>query len=242
MPTVKDGSRKTKRKGKVQKYLCRDCGRRFSGLPKLKGHHAPTGVMADGLSLASKGMSLSDVSEELRRTGHHFHPSAIYRWATKCGPLMGAYTKKFSPWTGFKWHCDEICYKILGEKAYLFMVLDYSTRFVLAGMVSPKKFGAKPLRMFKRAAAWAGVTSWVFVVDGLSAFVGPAKKAFWRNARRRFVHVAEIHSHNTYNVPESVNGDIKPLLHRRGGFKIMKFTAYRVGHPVLLQAARSAGR
>ena len=62
--------------------------------------------MADGLSLASKGMSLSDVSGELRRKGHHFHPSTIYRWAAKCGPLMKAHAKKFSPWTGFKWHCD----------------------------------------------------------------------------------------------------------------------------------------
>ena len=53
---VKDGPRRTKRKGKVQKYLCRKCNRRLSGLRKLKGHHAPTGVMADGLSLASKGM------------------------------------------------------------------------------------------------------------------------------------------------------------------------------------------
>ena len=225
---VKDGPRKTEWKGKVQKYLCRDCGRRFSGLRKLKGHHAPTGVMADGLSLASKGMSMSDVVQELARRGHHFHPSTIYRWAAKCGPLMDAYTKKFSPWAGFKWHCDEIRHKILGEKAYLFMVMDYSTRFVPAGMASPKKFGAKPLRMFKRAASWAGVAPWVFVTDGLSDFVGQAKKAFWRNVGRLFVHVAEIHSHNAYNVQESLNRDIKPL-RRRGGFKIMNSPLIALG-------------
>ena len=71
---------------------------------------------------------------------------------------------------------------MLGKEAYLFMVMDYSTRFVLASMPSPKKLRAKSLRMFKRAASWAGVTPWVFVTNGLSAFVGPAKKAFWRNA------------------------------------------------------------
>ena len=75
-----------------------------------------------------------------------------------------------------------------------------SARFVLTGMVSPKKFGAKPLRMFKRTALWAGVAPWIFVTDGLSAFVGPAKKAFWRNTGRRFVHAAEIHppTHATF--------------------------------------------
>ena len=38
------------------------------------------------------------------------------------------------------------------------------------------------------------------------------------------MHVAEIHPHNKFshnNVQESLNGDIKPLLRRRGGFKIM---------------------
>ena len=226
---VRDGHRWTKRKGKVQKYLCRKCNRRFSGLRRLKGHHAPTGAMADGLSLASKGMSMSDVVQEIAREGHHFHPSTIYRWAAKCGPLMDAHAKKFSPWAGFKWHCDEIRHKILGEKAYLFMVMDYSARFVVANMSSPKKLGAKPLRMFKRAASWAGVTPWVCVTDGLSAFVRSAKKAFWRNAGRRFVHVAEIHAHNVYNVQESLNGDIKPLLRRRGGFKIMNSPLIALG-------------
>ena len=226
---VKDGLRKTERKGKVQKYLCRDCGRRFSGLRKLKGHHASTVVMADGLSLASKGMSMSDVVQEIARKGHHFHPSTIYQRAAKCGPLMDAHAKKFSPWAGFKWHCDEICHKILGEKAYLFMVMDYSAMFVPAGMASPKKFGAKSLRMFRRAASWADVTPWVFVTDGLSDFVGPAKKAFWRNAGRRFVRVAETHAHIAYNVQEILNGDIKPLPRRRGGFKIMNSPLIALG-------------
>ena len=85
------------------------------------------------------------------------------------------------------------------------------------------------MRVFKRAAAWAGVTPWVLVTDGLSAFVGPAKKAFWRNAGRRFVYVAEMHSHNAYNVQESPNGDIKPLLRRRGGFKIQNSPLIALG-------------
>ena len=226
---VKDGPRKTKRKGKVQKYLCRTCNRRFSGLRKLKGYHASIQIMADGLSLASKRMPLSDVASELRRKGYHFHPSTIYRWVAKCGPLMDAHTKKLSPWASFKWHCDEIYYKVLGKEAYLFMVMDYSTRFVVANMSSPKKLGAKPLRMFKRAVRWTGVTPWVFVTDGLSSFVGPAQKAFWRSAECLFVHVAEIHSHNVYNVQESLNGDIKPLLRRRGGFKILNSPLIALG-------------
>ncbi len=42
--------------------------------------------------------------------------------------------------------------------------------------------------------------------------------------RRCFVHIAEIHAQNEFNhnnVQESLNGDIKPLLCRRGGFKMI---------------------
>ena len=102
---VRDGRRNTRRKGAVQKYPCRRCDKRFSGLRKLKGRHASIGVMADGLSRASKGMPLSKAAMETGRKGRHFHPSAIYRRAAKRGPLTDMHAKKFRPWAGFKRHC-----------------------------------------------------------------------------------------------------------------------------------------
>lgn len=90
-------------------------------------------------------------------------------------------------------------------------------------MVSPKKFGARPLHMFRRAARLTGVTPWVFVTDGLNAFAVPARKALRRSAGL-FVHIAEIHAQNEFNhntIQESLNGEIKSLLRRSGGFKIM---------------------
>ena len=116
-----------------------------------------------------------------------------------------------------------------------------SARFVPAGMASPKKFGAKPLRTFKRAAFWTGVAPWVFVTGGLSAFVGPAKKAFWRNTGRRFVHAAEIHPPTYASFRRAPTGASSRCSAARR-LQDTEFTAYRVGHTVLLQAARSAGR
>ena len=109
---------------------------------------------------------------------------------------------------------------ILGSEAFLFAVMDYSTRFILSSMTSPVKLGVKPLSMFREAAS---IVPWVFVTDGLDEFVKPAKKAFWRRKGRRFIHVAEIHANNEFNhnnVQESLNGELKPLLTKRGGFKL----------------------
>ena len=196
---VQDGTRDTKRKGRVQKYLCRICGRRFSGILGLKRRHASSEVIADALSLASKGMSLSKITGELARKGLYFDRSTIYRWVAWYGPLMERHTLKFRPWTGYRWHCDELRFLIFGSEAFLFAVMDYSTRFVLSSTISPEKFGAKPLGMFMNAAERAGCVPWVFVTDGLKDFIKPVRKAFWCRKGRRLVHVADIHMQNEFN-------------------------------------------
>ena len=220
---VRDGHRSTKRKGKVQRYLCVDCGRRCSGLPGMRRRHAPAAAIADAMSLLSKGMSLARAADELSRHGHTFHRSTIYRWAARYGPMMEGYAGKIRPWTGYRWHCDEVYFRMLGNGAYLFTVMDYSTRFVLSYMVSPVKMGADPLEMFNEAARRAGTVPWVFVTDGLDVFPGAAKKAFWRRAGRRLVHAVEVHMRNEFNhnnVHESLNGELRPLILKRGGYKV----------------------
>ena len=129
------------------------------------------------------------------------------------GPLMEGYAGKTSPWTGYRWHCDVVYCMILGNGAYLFTVMDYSTRFVLPYMMSPVKMGAEPLEMFREAARRTSTAPWVFVTDGLDVFPEAAKKAFWRRAGRRLVHVIEVHTRNEFNhnnAHERLNGDMTP--------------------------------
>lgn len=229
---VRDGVRYTKRKGPIQKYLCKRCDRRFSGLPKLKKYHTIPEVISDALSLVSKGMSLKDVTDEMSRKGYRYHRSTIHRWTVACCPLMNKYVVKFRPNTGYKWNCDEICFRMLGGNSYLFAVMDNSSRFILSHMISPVKFGVKPLNMFREAAYRAGASPRVFITDGLHDFCKPVKKAFGCSAGRRLVHVREIHIRNEFNhnnIQESFNGTIKPLISKRGGCK--------TSNPVIMQMA-----
>ena len=103
---VRDGRRPTKRKGLVQKHLCRGCGTRFSGLPGLKGRHASPGVIADALSQVSKGTSLAKVANELSRKGNDFSRSTIHRWAVAYGRLMAARAKECRPQVGYGRRCE----------------------------------------------------------------------------------------------------------------------------------------
>ncbi len=102
--------------------------------------------------------------------------------------------------------------------------MDYSARFILSCMVSPVMVGAEPLGMFREAARRAGTVPWVFVTDGPDVFPGAARKAFWRRAGRRLVHAVEAHMRNEFNhnnVHERLNGELKPLIRKRGGYKVV---------------------
>ena len=136
---------------------------------------------------------------------------------------MEGYACNIRPWAGYRWHCDEVYCRIMGSGAYLFTVMDHSTRFVLSYMVSPVKMGADPLEMFREAARRADTVPWVFVTDGLDVFPEAARKAFWHRAGRRLVHAVEVHIRNEFNhnnVHESLNGELKPLIRKRGGYKV----------------------
>ena len=50
-----------------------------------------------------------------------------------------------------------------------------------------------------------------------------AGKAFWRRAGRRLVHAVEAHMRNEFNhnnVLQRLNGELKPLIRKRGGYKV----------------------
>ena len=91
---ARDGRRPAKRKGPVQKYMCRGCGRRFSALPRLKGRHAPSGTIADALSQVSNGMSLAKAANELSRKREPFWPQ---RNTKSLRSSMDKYPKQATP-------------------------------------------------------------------------------------------------------------------------------------------------
>ena len=113
---------------------------------------------------------------------------------------------------GRKWHCDEVFHKILGEDRWLFAVMDSATRYILAWDESDTKSGYKPLPLFLAAHKLAGLDPWIFVADGLAAFVKAAPKTFRGREGFRLLHMRDIHLRNifnTSNIYERLNGEFK---------------------------------
>ena len=52
---------------------------------------------------------------------------------------MSEYSKSIRPWTGYRWHCDEIYLRIRGQQRWLFAVMDSFSRIILAYGISHTK-------------------------------------------------------------------------------------------------------
>ena len=120
--------------------------------------------------------------------------------------------------------------------------MDGKTRYILSHDASDGMQGYKPLPLFGEARRVAGVDPWIFVTDGLEAFIKAASKAFRRRKGFRLLHIRDIHLHNifnTNNLYERLNGEFKDRIKTARGFnrKLDKKTDHKLGNgcPALLR-------
>ena len=130
---VRDGRLATKRKGDVQRYLCRDCGKRRAGLPGLGRRHASAATISDAISPVSKVVSPERVAGEVS-------PGAAPD--STAPPYAGGWQRTAPSWrgapgrpahgrgTGGTAARSASRYRVDG--AYPFTVMDRSTRFDLS--------------------------------------------------------------------------------------------------------------
>lgn len=221
---VRNGSRRCGRKGPVQRYRCRACGRTFSGIDGFAGRHFDAAVIVEALSLVSIRMSAGEAGRHMRLRGAYVRQTTISLWARDYSRLMSGYSDTLRVDAGHQWHVDELFVKVFGSPSYLFGVMDGASRFVLSYEMSRVKQGCDPTGLFASAAARALRLPRILVSDGLAEFCKPAKRVFYRAAGPVFVHIREIHIQNIFNqnnLYESLNGEFEGRLKCTRGIKSM---------------------
>ena len=220
--SMRYGKRKCVRKKPVQRYLCKSCGKTFSGIDGFVGRHFDTDVIIRALSMAAAKMSPDEARGQLKLEGIKINASTIHRWADCYSSMMCKYGDTLRVDAGYRWHIDEIFFKVRKKDRYLFTVIDGATRFILSYEISPLKQGFKRAGLFAAAASRTLRLPRVLVTDGLPDFIKPAKKIFYRNWGPRFVHIREIHLQNLFNqnnLYERLNGTFSDRFKCTRGFK-----------------------
>ena len=110
---VRHGKRKCERKSPTQRYMCKSCGKTFSGIDGFVGRHFDIDVIIKTLSMVGAKMSPDEAREQLKLKGIKINASTIHRWADCYSNMMCRYASTLRVDAGYRWHVDEIFFKAL---------------------------------------------------------------------------------------------------------------------------------
>ncbi len=198
--------------GDIQRFTCRDCGKRFTKNLGFESMKASPEAITGALQLYFSGESLRNTMRFLQLQGVSVRsPQTVLNWITKYVGLMGRYLDQIRPDLSGTWRADELYIKVKGNLRYLFAMMDDQTRWLIAQEVADTKDRHDARGLFHMSAEIAGKRPRVLITDGLHSYSQAWKKEFRTLDSDRTIHVRDIsfkgHIHN--NKMERLNGEIR---------------------------------
>ena len=227
---VKDAIRHNKR-GDIQRYLCKSCGKRFSvniGFEKMK---ATPQVITSAMQLYFTGESFRNVQKFFKLQGVTVDHSTVLRWVKKYVRLMQSYVEKIKPNVSDTWRADELYIKVKGDMKYLFAMMDDETRFLIAQELAETKEKHDARVLFFRAKRLMGKQPKTLITDGLPSYSVACEQVFEGTQHiRKITFNGKCHNNNKM---ERVNGEIRDREKTMRGLKQKRttvLTGYQLYH------------
>jgi len=213
---IKRGFRKTQ-KGRVRRYFCKDCKRKFvvnNGFEKMKANPQ---VITVSLDLYFKGISMRSIVDHLKQFYNvEVSHVAIYKWIKKYVKIMKDYVDHLAPKVSGIWHSDECTLNIRNldnheHLRWMWNVMDNNTRFWLASQITEKREIVDARQVLAEAHNLAKIKPMAVVTDGLRAYQDAIKKEFFtlENPRTQHVRVPNIRNRSNNNMVERLHGTIR---------------------------------
>lgn len=162
--------------GKVQRYYCKKCNKRFnyrSGLEGLKGEAL---AVVLGLDLYFRGLGLRQISQHLDSVyGVKVSHTTIHGWIKRYVNLVSMISESIKVEIGTRWHCDETKLKVKGRHIILWSVLDGETKMLLAQHISQKRDVEEARKVLEGALEKAPTPPLEVVTDGFQAYTEAIK-------------------------------------------------------------------
>jgi len=150
----KNGKRKTENRGLIQRYLCNNCGYRFThdeGFFRMRNH--PNKITC-AIDLFYKGVSTRKVQEHFQAFyPHNSSHKSIYKWIIKYSKMISKYTDKLKLVVGSELQVDEQEHHRLGNKNWFIDAIDTETRFMVSSGFYNKR-GSQEIKVVLRIAKY----------------------------------------------------------------------------------------
>jgi transposase-like protein len=163
---VGSGKRFTK-SGQKQRYLCKDCNRKFiehKDFERYKGNEKTTSLILD---LYFKGISLRGIKDHLKQFyGLSLDHSNILRRIQKFSVIINDYVKTLKPEVADIWNHDEMKIQAGGKWLWLWNTMDKETKFLIMTQLSQTAMTHESNRFFKSVKEQAKVEPMYLITDG----------------------------------------------------------------------------
>lgn len=197
------------RKGNIQYYLCRDCGRAFAGNNALEGMKYPPDQIAEAMSLFYSGLSIDAIRRELDNI-YHVYPSdsTVYEWVVRFTKVAVSEAKFSNLKVGSVWIADETVLKIdEGKDVWFWDIIDDETRFLLASHMSTTRSTKDAEALMQKAWERARKVPRIIYTDKLAAYLDGIELTFGADTKHKQGNPFEVGSSN--NLIERFHGTIK---------------------------------
>jgi transposase-like protein len=207
----KDGKRKTKNRGKIQRYKCKNCELRFvldDGFYRMRNHEKKISLCMD---LYYNGMSFRKIQEHLKAFyPKNCHYSTAYRWIVKYSMMISNLTDNLQVKSGVELQSDEMEYhrRISKyeegiEQNWFVDVMDTTTRFMVSSGYMRSRTIDSMVKVLKRGKFATQEQVKIITTDGLRGYPKMLKKSFglkthW-NHKSPIVHNVVIASERGFN-------------------------------------------
>lgn len=171
--TIKFGTHTDTVGNEIQRYFCKDCGRKFvpDTLPKMQ---TPAYQIAAALRMYYGGMSLDAIQGCIKQEfGNSVAESTIYYWIIRFTREAIEQGKEFRPKVGDVWIADETGIDVHGNKRAIWFwdIIDAKSRYLLASHISIKRTTKDAEALINKAVQRAGKYPRVIITDKLQAYI-----------------------------------------------------------------------
>lgn len=216
---IKDGVRHTKHGTDIQRYSCKDCHYRFAVNSGFERARANPKVITAALDLYFKGISLRKVCDHVKQF-HNIEVShvAVIKWIRKFVRLVKPYVDSIeAPHLSGIYHVDEMMVHVrkeqngVGHYAWLWNLMDNTTRFWICAKISQKREIADARAVFQEAKKISKDKPKAIVHDGLPSYDEAFQKEFYtmKNPRTMNIRSVSVRNERLNSKVERLNGSVR---------------------------------
>jgi putative transposase len=156
----------------VQRYWCKNCERKFTGLDTLPKTKTPINEIGSALNMYYGGMPIDAIQTHLQQAyGKYLSQPAIYKWIVRFTKEAIVKARDFKPKVGNVWIADETGVNVGNRNVWFWDIIDTKSRYLLASHISIVRRTEDAQMLIEKAIQRAGKMPTEIITDKLSAYI-----------------------------------------------------------------------